>query len=79
MAKEHVECNTGQEVLHHKVDELYRLNIQTSEEIRRETKRERAISRHECFKLILNSERVKTYLFCVFNFTMRSLIALTDI
>ena len=23
MAKEHVECNTGLEVLHHKVEELY--------------------------------------------------------
>ena len=39
-----------------------------SEDIERVTKRERAICRPECFKIVLNSERVKTCLFLRFKF-----------
>ena len=39
-----------------------------NEDIERVTKRERAICRPECFKMILNSERVKTCLFLRFKF-----------
>ena len=39
-----------------------------SEDIEKVTKRERAICRPECFKMILNSERVKTCLFLRFKF-----------
>ena len=54
--------------------EFISLNIQiTNRRCLRVTKRERAICRPECFKMILNSERVKTCLF------LRSVIALTDI
>ena len=39
-----------------------------SDYIERVTKRERATCRPECFKMILNSERVKTYSFLRFKF-----------
>ena len=53
-----------------------------SEDIERVTKRERVICRPECFKMMLNSERVKTCLFLRFKFlffalTMRYVIAFT--
>ena len=58
-------------LLHQKVDELYHkiisLNIKiTSEEIESVTKRESAIWRTYCLKLILKSESVKLYLFLHF-------------
>ena len=48
--------------------EFISLNILRSEEIERVTERERAICRSECFKVMLNSERVKTCLFLRFKF-----------
>ena len=49
--------------------EFISLNIQIqSEEIDRVTKRERVICQPECLKVILYSERVKTYLLLRFKF-----------
>ena len=59
MAKEHVECNTAS------------ISKLRSEEIEKVTKRKRATCRSECFKVILNSERVKHVYFCVLNFHFR--------
>ena len=57
--------------------EFISLNIQiTKSDIESVTKRERAICGPECFKIILNSERVT----CLFlRFTMGLVIAFTDI
>ena len=71
MAKEHVECNTGKEVLQSMssiIEFLASISKLRSEEIKRVSKRERVICRPECFKVMLKSERVKTCLLLRFKF-----------
>ena len=50
------------------MDFLASISKLRSEDIERNTKRERAICQPECFKMILVSERVKTCLFFHFKF-----------
>ena len=50
------------------IESLALISKLRSEDIERVTNHERAICRPECFKMILNSERVNTYLFLRFKF-----------
>ena len=61
------------------ITEIISLKIKKikKEGIERVTKCERAICRPECFKMILNSERVKTCLFLSFKFPFLRLVELS--